>query len=321
MSPSVLGAVHVVLSIFVMIGLGAFASARGMVDSQGEKLLSQMVTRVGLPGMIISNIFGQYTRGSLISSAPALVIPFASLMICFGIAQIAARLSGAPEGRRGVFINMFTFSNAAFIGLPVSIALFGDQAVQYALLYYIANTTIFWSIGVTGFMRDARARSGVTAGITPAQRLKRTFTLPLVTFLSCVALVLLGFSPPRFVMDSARYVGALVTPLSCLFTGVVLWRTARSGALAWQRGFGWISLGRFVIAPLVMIACTRLMAAPRLMGSALIIQSAMPVMAQTPILAALYGADEQYAASGTVLTTLASLVMIPLYMAIMPLIF
>jgi len=318
MSSSVLGAVHVVLSIFVMIGLGVYASARGVVDGQGEKLLSAMVTRLALPGMIISNIFGQYTRGSLIESAPALVVPFASLLVCYGVAHIIARLSRAPEGRRGLFINMFTFSNAAFIGLPVSIALFGEGAVQYALLYYIANTTIFWSMGVTGFMRDARARLGTSVSLTPAQRIRRTLTLPLVTFLSCVALVLLGFSPPRFIMDSARYVGALVTPLSCLFTGVVLYRSAKSGALAWQRGFGWISLGRFVIAPLVMIVCTRIMAAPQLMGSALIIQSAMPAMAQTPILAAQYGADEQYAASGTMLTTLASLVMIPLYMAIMP---
>ena len=46
----------------------------------------------------------------------------------------------------------------------------------------------------------------------------------------------------------------------------------------------------------------------------LMVQAGMPVMTQTALVAASTGSDEEYAASGTALTTVLSLLMIPLYM-------
>ncbi|ETJ37154.1 Auxin Efflux Carrier, partial [human gut metagenome] len=53
-----------------------------------------------------------------------------------------------PRGRRGIFINMVVNDNCLFIGLPVQIALFGQEALPYFLLYYIGNTISVWMVGV-----------------------------------------------------------------------------------------------------------------------------------------------------------------------------
>jgi predicted permease len=46
------------------------------------------------------------------------------------------------------------------------------------------------------------------------------------------------------------------------------------------------------------------------------VQAAMPAMTQTPILAEAYGADSEYAGIGTSLSTVLSLLMIPLCMVL-----
>ncbi len=52
-----------------------------------------------------------------------------------------------------------------------------------------------------------------------------------------------------------------------------------------------------------------------MMKQVFVIQAAMPAMTQTPILAEAYKADSEYAGLGTSLTTLLSLISIPVYMA------
>ncbi|WZK65885.1 hypothetical protein V3472_12050 [Lacticaseibacillus rhamnosus] len=42
---------------------------------------------------------------------------------------------------------MFVNANTIFIGLPLNLALFGDKAVPYFLMYYVVNTVSTWTVG------------------------------------------------------------------------------------------------------------------------------------------------------------------------------
>ena len=66
-----------------------------------------------------------------------------------------------------------------------------------------------------------------------------------------------------------------------------------------------------------MFALGRAFGLPELMTNVLIVQAGMPVMSQTPIVAGSMGSDEEYAAGNVALTTLLSLIAIPVYMAIL----
>lgn len=347
----VLSAVHIVLSIFLMIGLGMFLVAIGWLKEEHSILLSRLVVKVALPSMIISNIFANYTRESLVSSVVGILIPFLSMLVTMCAGRLVARLFRVPKGRIGVFTCMFTFSNAVFIGVPVSQALFGDEVMPFTLLYYIANTLLFWTIGYAHMRKDGNLpaekssfraiprylrarRQNAAAAQNPAyaparaalSKLSKMLPVPLIAFFLCVCALLAGASMPKFVMDAAGYVGKLVTPLSLMYTGMILMRMLKLRRIRWQKGYEWIVLGRFVAAPLLLIGSVWLvnwtgsltglsiLHAPELMRDALIIQASMPVMAQTPIVAASCGSDEEYAAGGIALTTALSLVFIPLYM-------
>jgi Membrane transport protein. len=55
---------------------------------------------------------------------------------------------------------------------------------------------------------------------------------------------------------------------------------------------------------------------PVLMKQVFVLDSALPGMAQNPILSEAFGADSEYAAIGTSLTTVLSIIVIPLCMAL-----
>ncbi len=305
----VLNAVGIVLSILLMIGLGMLLIQLGWLKDEHAELLSRLVVSVGLPALIVHNLFTQFTREQLLSSAAGILIPFLSIAVTGLAALAAARVFGIPKARRGVFFCMMTFSNSVFIGVPVSLALFGEKAMPYALLYYIANTSLFWSWGYARMRKDA--------GQTGKLDLKKLFPLPLTAFLVCIVLVLLGVRLPTFILDAAKYVGNLVTPLSMIFTGIVLVRMLKGGKIRWQKGYSLVLIGRFLIAPGLLILTARLFpTAPQLMQNVLLIQAAMPVMSQTPIVAKATGGDEEYAAGGVALTALGSMIAIPALMAL-----
>ena len=60
-------------------------------------------------------------------------------------------------GRRGTMINTFANANTIFIGLPLNIALFGNDALPYFLVYYIMNTISPWTIGVYLMTTDSKS--------------------------------------------------------------------------------------------------------------------------------------------------------------------
>ncbi len=336
-----------------MIGLGMFLNAIGWLKDEHSELVSRLVVKIALPAMIINNMFLNYTRESLLSSVAGILIPFLSMLATFYLGRLVARLIKLPRHMIGVFTCMFAFSNSVFIGVPVSQALFGESVMPYTLLYYIANTTLFWTFGYAIMQKDGdrptdrvsfraipkylRARRiDASARVNPAyaparaalSKLTKVLPIPLLVFFLCVIVILIGLVPPKFVLDASGYVGRLVTPLALIYTGMILMRMVRNKRIRWMKAYEWVIVGRFIASPMLLFASVMLvnlaanltgasiLNTPKLMRDVLLVQASMPVMAQTPIVAASCGSDEEYAAGGIALTTALSLVFIPFYMFI-----
>jgi len=149
---------------------------------------------------------------------PGLAVPFAVMLASYLIAiGVAALLKVRPE-RRGTFRSMFALSNSVFIGLPVNLLLFGEISLPYALLYYIANTTLFWTIGVYGIAVDGSVRNRTAKpSLVSWSGLRRILSPPLLGYLFAVCLILLDIRLPKAIMDTCNYLGNMTTPLSMLF--------------------------------------------------------------------------------------------------------
>ncbi len=305
----VISSIQIVVTIFLLMFAGYFFAMKGWFKDGGDQLLSKLVVQFGVPATVVSNMMANYTREDLIHSWLGIVLPLITLGSCYALAILIARILKLPQNRRGVFCVMFAFSNSVFIGLPVATAIFGDDAVPFALLYYISNTLMFWTIGYRGLQADGGHRTPLFSRET----VKSVMSPALISFVLCIALILCGVTLPKFIMDTAKYAGGVVTPLSMLFIGFMLHKIGIT-KIRVTRDIFIASCGRFLVAPAIAFALGAFLPLPLLMKQVFVIQASMPVMSQSSIIASRTGADAEFAAIGTVFTTLFSLLFTPVLM-------
>jgi malate permease and related proteins len=304
-----LNAAQSILSIVVMIGIGYILAGKGWFNEDTSKLFSKIVVNIALPALMISSLMGTFTRESLSQAGLGLLIPFMSIVVSYLASVIIAKLIKIKPERKGTFQCMFFLSNTLFIGLPLNLALFGEASVPYVLYYYFSNSVIFWTLGVYLIRKDSGLNN---SKIFSLDTLKKIFTPPLMGFIMATILIMLGIHLPSFIMDSCKYIGNLTTPLSMFFIGIVI-KSINLKNLKFDKDMLWVIIGRFVAAPLITYILSEVFSIPSLMKSVFVIQAALPVMANTAIITREYNADYEYAAVMIALTTISSLVFIPVY--------
>ena len=293
-----------ILVILGMILVGFVMGEKGWFDDKSRGLIAKLVTQIALPCYMLYTITQRFTAADLLKMLPELRFPTLSMVILLGIATAVARIFAVKKERRGLFISMFFNSNTIFVGLPINQALFGDASIPYVLIYYMCNTTFFWTLGTYLIQRDGEG----DAEFDLRTSLKKIFSPPLMGFMLGLLIVILHIKLPSFLARDLQYLGSFIG-LSVSNAGVKQLVLKKDQLL--------ILLGRFVVAPLLMATIVYWAPLPTLMKQVFIIQSAMPVMTNAPVVAKLYGADSDYAAVMVTETTLATMIVIPILMVLM----
>ena len=175
----VLHALNGVLTIMLMIAVGFYLERRGWFSEESVALISRLVNYVCLPTYMLTNILGQFKHDQLITLSHGLIVPVISMLAGYFISRLLGRLIGVPREHRGIFSICVSFSNTIFIGLPLGIALFGDAGAPYIMIYYMVNTTLFWTIG----FHDLASSNGVTMPLFSRKTLKSIMSPPLMGFM------------------------------------------------------------------------------------------------------------------------------------------
>ncbi|MFS9035538.1 AEC family transporter [Streptococcus australis] len=301
-----------ILVILGMILVGFVIGEKGWFDDKSRGLIAKLVTQVALPCYMLYTITQRFTASDLLKMLAGLRFPALSMVILFGVATGVARIFTVRQDRQGLFISMFFNSNTIFVGLPINQALFGDASIPYVLIYYMCNTTFFWTLGTYLIQRDGEGE----AQFDLKTSLKKVFSPPLMGFLLGLVFVMLQIKLPAFLASDLQYLGNLTTPLSMIFIGLSVSHVGVK-QLVLGKDQLLILVGRFLVSPLLMATIVYWAPLPSLMKQVFIIQSAMPVMTNAPVVARLYGADSDYAAVMVTETTLATMVVIPILMLLM----
>lgn len=310
---SFLQALQGVLTILIMVSVGYFLTHRGWFNEDTKKLFARLVNYVALPTYMTWYLMTTFSREKLLEILPGMIVPFLSMVICYVISYIISIALHIPDGRRGTFRTMFFVSSAIFTGLPVNLALFGDHSVPFVLLYFLSNAALFWTLGVYSISSDGNMAG---TSILSMSTVKNLFSPPLVAFSVATVLVLLQVSLPGFLAQTFKNLGSMTTPLSMLFIGLTIYGAGLKN-IKITRDMVALLIGRFVISPVTIIIIASFLPIPDLMKKVFVIQSAMPAMANTAILAKVYDADSEYAAVMTSVTTIVSMLAIPIYMVLL----
>ena len=299
-----------IIPIIAIIVLGYILQVKGWFGDAFGPNLSRLIMNVALPASIFVSVMKYLTLDKLISLSGGLLYTFVAFILGYIVAYIAVVVFKVRPGRRGTMINTFVNANTIFIGLPLNVALFGDQALPYFLIYYITNTISTWTLGV--YLMTSDSKSGQSKETTKFDW-KKLLPAPLVGFLVALLFLILRISIPDFATNTLTYVGNIVTPLSLIYIGIVL---AKAGlnTIAFDKDTIVTLVGRFILAPLIMLLVLKFFA-PNMAAvefKTFMIQSATPALAVLPILANQGKGDVEFSTNVVTLSTVLFIVVIPI---------
>ena len=307
-----LASIESILSILLIITLGFIMRRKGWFADSFAGNLSKLIMNVAMPASIFVSVLTYLTRDKLMSLSGGLAYGVISVVIGYIAAWLMVKVLKIRRGRRGLFINTVVNANTIFIGLPLNIALFGNDSLPYFLVYYVLNTLSTWVFGVFLIAQDS---SEPQAKQQISYNWKKLLPAPLVGFLMALMFLLGDIPVPSFINSTLSYLGATVTSLSLIYIGIIL-ADAGLGSIRFDKDTVAALIGRFVLAPAIMIVLVLMgkgiAPLPTVEASTLIIQAAGPALAVMPILANEAKGDVQYATNIVTTSTLLFMVVAPI---------
>ena len=242
--------------------------------------------------------------GKFYPNMPTLPTPVVFILV-IAIAYGITALMRISIGHRGVFRFMLCFGNVGFIGFPVLSAIYGSDALIYATIFNLPFNFLVFTVGAWFLTHDSEDGSEVKVSW-------RTFVSPVIV--SCViaiALALTNVHNIPVVGEAFVSLGSLTTPAALLIIGSSL---ANLPAKELIGGFRlWMtSVFRLIIIPLAVWGVFHFFIENPLLLGVIVVISGMPVATNGTMLCYQYGGNSHDMAQGTFVTTVASLVSIPL---------
>lgn len=338
MTDTLLTSLAAVAIVMCIVAVGYLFAKKGYIKREHKGLMTKLIINAGMPALVMSNILGSLDLSSMENPLLLIGIPVLSMAATLLIGLVLAALIKPAPVRRGGFIVMCAFSNSIFVGLPMNTGLFGDAAVPYVMIFYMVNTTFFWTVGNYLINKSGEAGCGETAKTGLGMSLKKLLSPPLIALMIAIPLLILEFELSKNAGFMARfaawgghsaftliqrsfvkmcgYVGNIVTPLALLYIGSALYEYGFRSLKPDRDMFAAIAV-RFIAAPAIMLLLCRALGMGGTGSGVFVIEAAMPVMTQAVVLAASCDADESFVAAGMCLTTLGCFVLVPLLMLVM----
>lgn len=194
-------------------------------------------------------------------------------------------------------------SNSGFLGNPVVEGIYGTDGLLYAALFMLPVRIVMWSIGVSVFMKDGKDHL-----------LKKILTHPcIVAIYGGVIIMISGIQFPTFVENTITGISNCNTPLSMMLVGMMLAEVHPKGLI--DKTMVFYTFVRLALIPAVVFAITAFLPIDSMLRGITVIMAGMPAPITTALLSAKYGGDEEYATGLIFLSTLLSLITLPVWCA------
>lgn len=295
----VLVLVQQILVMVAMMLVGVALIKTRTIDETGVKQMSNIAMYVATPAVIIQSFAIDYDPEQLKNGL--WVAAFFSLALL--LSAIIGRLVCGSADKVGQFAVIF--SNTGFVGIPIITSLIGAEYVFYVTMTMAVGTFVLWTYGVYLMSGDMSQIS-----------LSKVFTNPAVIALG-VGLVLF-FAPvhlPAMVTSVLTGMGNLNTGLGMLVLGANL-GMSNIGLMITDVRLYKASALRLLVVPAVVVGTLFLMPCPFEVKMTVLICEATPCGAVTSMLAQIYGSDYQYGTGLVIMTTLLSMLTMPLVLSL-----
>lgn len=299
-----------ILMLAVVVLIGAIAARYKVLTTDTKDMLSKVIFNISLPLMLFTNFFRLDATPRLIANS-LIILAVSGFVIFFlllvGLMSVRLfRLSGAEAA---VFKTHSMFGNTIFLGFPLITALYGVEGLLYASMYQLVSTIIMWTAGVIILSHGS--------GTSWKKSFLKVLNPNTIATVAGLLLFILSVRLPDILIKPMTELGSANTWLSMLYIGAMLF-LSNVGGLLKKRSLYLISFNRLIFVPALLISIFYLIitltgiAPEKLVTSVIILEASMPCMATVVIMAKEFGSDDKLAVGNVFVSTIISILTLPL---------
>lgn len=295
------------LKLFLLLILGFVLFKCHIFDEYTNKKISALIVNVASPMLIISSIAG--VEGS--NKSIVFLMIGAGILMYIGfiiLGKIINRIFPFPKKDWPVYECMVVFANTGFMGYPVLLDVFGQEAVFYASLIHMAFNFFVYTYAIMCLTKgdDSEFKLNFKQLLTPG----------IILIFVGIFIYLFDIQLPSVLMDTINSVGSLTAPLSMMMIGSSLAvYPIKDSFIDWRSYV--FAFVRLMIVPFVTMIMCRLLHIDAYYANITIITNAMPVGSMVLMLATQYNANVKIVTRNIVVSTLLSVITIPIVVATM----
>ena len=291
--------------LFIMIAVGFTAAKFGLINKKGAAQITDILFYIVTPAVIINAFYGvQFTKQRLLS---LLIVALGAVFVHF-IGITLSRLIYRDKAKSAYMKLGTVFSNCGFMSLPLAAALFQETGVFLVSIYIIVHTIFMWTYGIGLCEKEKLSLS--RALINPG-------TIGVIIGLP---LFILGINLPDIISIPLASFSSLNTPLAMIVIGFYLSGT-RLGIMEGDKKVLLVSLMRLIAVPAITLIIFAFLPFHRDVLHIIMLPVCAPTAASIAMLAAKFTGDATSSSRMVSLTTVLSIITIPIFMALSKMIF
>lgn len=287
--------------LFTIVVLGYALCKLGYMGDKFDQKLSSIVIDVTCPALILSSVMGaELPDRSLI--LPLLGISFLTYILLLVYGFWVPHFVSKSRDEQGMIGFALMFANVGFIGYPIVSAIFGPKAVFYAALLNIPNTFFIFTAGVM-LVKGEHNMKSLSA--------KVLFSPAMIAAFVAALMVAFGVRTPDIIARPVTMVGNITIPAALMVIGSSMARLPLKEIIGSPKVYV-ASLLRLVVVPLSVYFLFRFCGVSDVINNINTVIIAMPVASYGTMFCMKYGRSPSLMTEMTFVTTLGSILTIPL---------
>lgn len=298
--------------LFIIMMIGFLCRKIGLINEQGSRMLSGIVVNVANPALILSSSANKEStiQGKELAVTLGLAVFF--YLILLVLAEVVPRLLRVNRSDYGVYKAMTVFSNIGFMGFPLLSAMYGSEALLYASLFTIPFNILIYTYGVSSMRKIEETKKEEKQSI----QWSKIFNIGVIFSIIAVVLYLTRLPVPKVITDAAGTLGNLTAPLSMIVIGDAM-SQMKLRELITDKKLMLFTVLKLLVIPIIGLFIVKQLGLSPMLNGVFLVMLATPVGSMTAMLAQQYDGNYELASKGVALTTLLSVITMPIVSLIM----
>lgn len=305
--------------LFGMMLVGFFCYKWDWIDDHSYGKLSKIVVNILNPLLVIDGVLGKSRDGSIHNLLTNLVMVILYFVFLIIISIPVVKIIRPEKENVGVYRLMMIFSNVGFMGIPVISALYGSDVIIYIVFYMLGYNFLLYTYGIILARSSAKPTYAENHNSNGSfkENLKAIINPGTIVGIIAIILFVCKIQVAAPMTSFIQYLSQCVVPFSMILIGASMAQQELKTIFKDVRMY-WFLLIRLILIPVIMALCVRnLPLDPQILG-VFILMLAMPVGSIVVLVAMEQGADSACCTRGSVISTLLSIITIPVIALLLP---